>query len=124
MFESEDQENRIDVEFMKLGLRGVTVTAASGDGGSHFAFGPFNKGNLFNELNRIICSSMNMPVYPTSSPYVLSVGGTTWLAETAYGPQCTPTTPCGWSSSGGGFSWKNKTHTYQDILIPKYITSA
>ena len=43
MFESADVERRIDVELQKLGLRGVTVTAAAGDGGSHFAFGPFSQ---------------------------------------------------------------------------------
>jgi subtilase family serine protease len=45
MFQSQQQEYSIDIEFMKLGLRGVTITAASGDGGSHFAFGPFNRGD-------------------------------------------------------------------------------
>ena len=74
MFGSAEIESRIDAELMKLGLRGVTVTAASGDGGSHFAFGPFS-GGIGGALDSIICSSMQMPVYPASSPYVLSIGG-------------------------------------------------
>lgn len=58
MFGSQDIEDRVDVEFQKLGLKGVTVLASSGDGGSHFAFGPFGKSSL----NEIICDEMNMPV--------------------------------------------------------------
>jgi len=61
---------------MKLGLKGVSIFAASGDGGSHFSFGPFNNGSLSDELNSLICKNFNMPVFPTSSPYVTAVGGT------------------------------------------------
>lgn len=104
MFDSAEVEARIDMEFAKLGLRGTTITAASGDGGSHFAFGPFS-GSLGSTVNKIICGQMNMPVYPTSSPYVLSVGGTAWTPESTYGPSCSATKPCGWYSGGGGFSW-------------------
>ena len=69
MFGSAELESRIDAEFMKLGLRGVTIVAASGDGGSHFAFGPFS-GTIGHALDSIICEQMHMPVYPTASPYV------------------------------------------------------
>ena len=48
---------------LRLGLRGTTITAASGDGASHFAFGPFS-GGIGDDLNAIICNKMNMPVYP------------------------------------------------------------
>lgn len=71
------------------GLRGVTIVAAAGDGGSHFAFGPFSGGGgggIGGALDSVICSSMNMAVYPAVSPYVLSVGGTQWEAEDMYGP--------------------------------------
>ena len=66
MFDSETLEQRIDAEFQKLGLRGVTITAAAGDGASHFAFGPFS-GGIGDDLDTIICSEMNMPVYPTGN---------------------------------------------------------
>lgn len=33
-----DVTDRTNIEFMKLGLMGVTVVAASGDGGNHFSF--------------------------------------------------------------------------------------
>jgi len=40
MFSSSDQQDRINVELMKLGIRGTTVVVASGDGGSHYSFQP------------------------------------------------------------------------------------
>ena len=60
MFDSEAVEQRIDAELAKLGLRGTTITAASGDGASHFAFGPFS-GGIGDDLNAIICNKMNCP---------------------------------------------------------------
>mmetsp|Transcript_91561 Transcript_91561/g.274917 ORF Transcript_91561/g.274917 Transcript_91561/m.274917 type:complete len:759 (-) Transcript_91561:284-2560(-) len=122
MFGSAEIEQRIDVELMKLGLRGVTVTAASGDGGSHFAFGPFS-GSIGGALDGIICSSLQMPVYPASSPYVLSVGGTAWTAEDPYGPSCGSTKPCGWASSGGGFSWASSA-PFQGNTAAAYLSRA
>lgn len=104
MFHSQNLEDRIDVEFAKLGAKKVTIVAASGDGGSHFSFGPFSSGEIASELNAIICEKMNMPVYPTSSPWVLAVGGTQWLSDGMYAPPCTPTQPCAWDAAGCGFS--------------------
>lgn len=62
MFNSQILEDRIDTEFAKLGSKGVTIVAASGDGGSHFSFGPFDSGALASELNSIVCGQMHMPV--------------------------------------------------------------
>jgi len=68
MFKSQNLEDRIDVEFAKLGSKGVTILAAAGDGGSHFSFGPFDSSsNIATELNKIICDKMHLPVYPTAS---------------------------------------------------------
>ena len=54
MFGSADEQQRINVEFMKLGLRGVTVVAASGDGGSHWAFGRLKDGSSQSEVTLAI----------------------------------------------------------------------
>lgn len=62
MFNTQKIEDKIDVEFAKLGAKNVTILAASGDGGSHFAFGPFSSGEIASDLNAIICEKMNMPV--------------------------------------------------------------
>ena len=100
---------RTNVEFMKLSLRGVTLVASSGDAG---APGRTSEG----------CSSERPlnPAFPTSSPWVLSVGGTIIMnPKSISNPQtslcknntCTGSgnelnfniIRCGWTS-GGGFS--------------------
>ena len=123
MFDSEAVEQRIDAELMKLGLRGVTVTAASGDGASHFAFGPF-QGGIGDDLNTIICGQMNMPVYPTCSPYVLSVGGIQWQSDDMYGPECSSAKPCAWTDGGAGFSWLHAQPAYQRNTTAAYVSLA
>jgi subtilase family serine protease len=123
MFGDADVVTRIETELMKVGLRGTTVVAASGDGASHFAFGPF-QGGIGDDLNTIICDSMHMPVYPTSSPFVLSVGGTEWSSDDMYGPTCSSTQPCGWDSGGGGFAWSVGTAPYQNATVPAYVSKA
>ena len=55
-----------DNEAIKLGIQGTTVLAASGDDG----VSPF-----YARSDRNLCGYV--PVFPASSPYVLSVGGTT-----------------------------------------------
>lgn len=74
-----DTMDRINQEFMKVGLMGVTILAASGDGGNHFAFGKYDGSDstLSDALNEISCA-YSFPVFPTDSPYVLSVGGSSW----------------------------------------------
>jgi subtilase family serine protease len=115
MFSSEDEERRIDVELAKLGMRGTTITAASGDGASHFAFGPFSE-SIGGDLDEIICSSMNLPVYPTSSPYVLSVGGTQWSSDDMYGPTCSRSSPCAWTDGTFFVSLILTLHTLPNIF--------
>jgi hypothetical protein len=65
---------------------GVTFVAASGDGGA-----------------------WDGAIYPSSSPNVLAVGGTT-LTTSATGTYVSET---GWSGSGGGVSFFEKAATYQ-----------
>lgn len=58
MYESADQQARINVEFMNLGMRGMTVMTFMGDGGSHFSFDPgYNKSDFIGRvLNKISCN--------------------------------------------------------------------
>ena len=60
---------RTNVEFMKLGVRGVTLVASSGDDGA--------PGDLNSDcsLDSNVDAALN-PEFPGSSPYVLSVGAT------------------------------------------------
>eukprot|EP00943_MAST-04B_sp_MAST-4B-sp1_P002328 g2328.t1 len=117
MFLSQDQVKRINAGFQILGARGTTIFGSSGDGGSHFSFEPFSGGSeLANTLNDISCE-YNMPVFPTTSPYVTSVGGTDWGG---FFPSPT-NKPEAWSGSGGGFSWQFERPEYQIETIDKYI---
>ena len=54
-----------DNEAIKLGIQGTTVLAASGDGG----VSPLSAG-----ADRNLCGYV--PVFPATSPYIISVGGT------------------------------------------------
>lgn len=126
MFRTQTLEDRIDAEFAKLGSKNVTILAASGDGGSHFSFGPFTSGSIASDLNAIICEKMHMPVYPASSQWVLAVGGTQWVADSMYAPACSPTTPCAWTQTGCGFANKDldEENTVRLSTVKKYLNSA
>jgi tripeptidyl-peptidase-1 len=55
---------RVNTEFQKIGLRGVTLLSASGDSGCH------------GRTDESCTSKTLRPDFPGSSPYVTSVGGT------------------------------------------------
>ena len=95
MFKSEAQVARINHGLMALGLRGVSVLGSSGDGGSHWSFGPFRgAGRVPSVLNEVGCA-FSFPIFPSPSPYMASVGGTAWEAGD-------PRRPVAWEGSGGG----------------------
>jgi len=122
---------RTNIEFMKLGLRGVTLLASSGDAG---ALSRINEG----------CTNTNPPlnpVFPTSSPWVTSVGGTVVLNATVMdGPDVTPLCKqykcisggvqlncdldrCGWTA-GGGFSHFFNRPWWQENATNSYLNSS
>ena len=96
---------------MKLGARGLSIFASSGDGGSHWAFGPFDDEptGLAAALNVVTCEK-NFPVFPAESPYVTAVGGTDSLSDQE-----------AWVASGGGFSWTSSQPTWQSAAVAAYI---
>ena len=55
MFLSAKQTGRISAALQVLGARGVSVFGSSGDGGSHFSFGPYvsEGGTIAKTLNEI-----------------------------------------------------------------------
>ena len=87
-----DYQFRVDAEFIKFGISGRTVLIASGDEGAHCQKGQF------------------VPEWPTSSPYVTSVGGTTSLKDV-------------WIDGGGGFSNVYRTPDYQLSTVQAYLMS-
>lgn len=119
MFLSQDQVARISTALQVLGTRGVTVFGSSGDGGSHFSFGRFEGGSMASVLNEISCQ-YQIPVFPTGSPYVVSVGGEMWRRGD-------PSHPVTWAmgsdaGSGGGFSWQFRGPAYQRAAVDAYLT--
>ncbi len=115
---------RVNVEYLKIGLRGTTIVVASGDAGAP---------GRTNELCDTDVPAVN-PVFPGSSPYVLSVGATyllpgitepKWETPMCQKFQCingteervTNFAETGWTS-GGGFS------IYDSELTPSWQAKA
>ena len=117
MFSGAEQSARIDAYFQALGLRGVTVLGSSGDGGSHFSFHKFQGGAIADALNTVSCK-FQIPVFPTASPNVLSVGAEMWAGSAS--------NPVTWSvnnmyGSGGGFSIQFPAPAHQQAAVSGYL---
>ena len=91
--------NRVNVEFQKAGVRGLTFLFASGDDGADCKNSKFR------------------PEYPSSSPYVTTVGGT------ALNDPFTLPAEYGHEISGGGFSNVFARPSYQTDDVEKYLNS-
>nr|XP_061824334.1 tripeptidyl-peptidase 1-like [Nerophis lumbriciformis]XP_061824335.1 tripeptidyl-peptidase 1-like [Nerophis lumbriciformis] len=95
---------RINTEFMKAGVRGISLLFASGDSGAgcrHMA----KKQNSFR------------PSFPASSPYVTTVGGTSFKNPFKLTYEVTD------YISGGGFSNVFKMPDYQANAVAGYLKS-
>eukprot|EP00747_Dinoflagellata_sp_TGD_P024929 gnl/TRDRNA2_/TRDRNA2_130889_c0_seq1.p1 gnl/TRDRNA2_/TRDRNA2_130889_c0~~gnl/TRDRNA2_/TRDRNA2_130889_c0_seq1.p1 ORF type:complete len:497 (+),score=80.07 gnl/TRDRNA2_/TRDRNA2_130889_c0_seq1:56-1546(+) len=123
---------RVNTEFMKIGLRGVSVVVSSGDNGAN---GPTNTN----------CSRPWLePNFPASSPYVTTVGATMLTNETfdltPLPPACIQMKKRGYPcasggteiavsstgagfTSGGGFSNISVMPRYQTAAVNSYLTS-
>jgi len=127
--DSEIYAKRTNIEFMKLGLRGVTLLASSGDAGS--------PGRMSEdcEPNKPV-----NPVFPTSSPWVLSVGGNIVQNATVHVDSSAPLCQkhacidkgleincdfdrCGWTA-GGGFSNYFNRPPWQVDIVSTYLNSS
>jgi len=122
---------RVNAEFMKIGLRGVTLVVASGDSGCH------------GRTDETCTASTFTPDFPAASPYVTSVGATQ-LRDVVLELQ-NPPPVCGdayyWFcasngvedavsyefagfASGGGFSNVAPRPSYQDAAVQAYLSSS
>jgi len=88
---------RDNTEFQKLGVQGFTILVASGDSGT-------GHDGLFR------CKRF-MPNYPSTSPYVTSVGGTYIIGSDE----------SSWNYSGGGFSSAFPMPAYQQAAVSAYL---
>eukprot|EP01117_Protostelium_nocturnum_P002650 TRINITY_DN13443_c0_g1_i1.p1 TRINITY_DN13443_c0_g1~~TRINITY_DN13443_c0_g1_i1.p1 ORF type:complete len:264 (-),score=44.63 TRINITY_DN13443_c0_g1_i1:106-897(-) len=97
---------RFNVEACKLGVRGVTIVAASGDHGVSGAAAPRDCG--YN------------PIFPASSPYVVAVGGT--RGPEKFNPEIACSTANGGViTTGGGFSVFTSRPYYQSNAVNGYL---
>ncbi|XP_077414177.1 tripeptidyl-peptidase 1 [Vanacampus margaritifer] len=95
---------RINTEFMKAGVRGLSLLFASGDSGA-------GCWHMTKQLNSF------RPSFPASSPYVTSVGGTSFKNPYKVTYEVTD------YISGGGFSNVFKMPDYQASAVAGYLKS-
>lgn len=95
---SRDYSDRMNEEFQKQALRGISFIFASGDSGV---------GSMMGQCEEY------MAMYPSGSPYVTAVGATT---------QTNPETGAGLSS--GGFSNLWDRPSWQDAAVENYLSTA
>ena len=125
--------SRTNLEYVKMGLRGVTVTVSSGDAG---APGRTNEGCSMGGAG---VEAVN-PAFPGSSPYITSVGATYLVSNNTDTNWQTPLCQkygcaegvvertcnfedTGWTA-GGGFAIYNETRpTWQYEAVEKYLKS-
>jgi tripeptidyl-peptidase-1 len=93
-----DYMTRINTEFMKAGVRGLTLLFASGDDGA----GCHNNTHF-------------EPQFPSSSPYITTIGGTAFIKPFGIVEEQ------GYDISGGGFSNFFEMPDYQKELIAEYF---
>ena len=97
-------------QFAQLGARGITLLFASGDSG----VGPTGACVSNDGKN----TTMFLPSFPASCPYVTTVGATKNFA-----PEVAAFDPANNFASGGGFSNYFPRPAYQDPYVPDYIAS-
>uniref|UniRef100_A0A8C4Q9C0 Tripeptidyl-peptidase 1 n=1 Tax=Eptatretus burgeri TaxID=7764 RepID=A0A8C4Q9C0_EPTBU len=95
---------RVNREFMKAGLRGLTLLFASGDDGAGCK-------EMSKERN------VFRPSFPASSPFVTTVGGTTFSNPFKVTEEVSD------YISGGGFSNVFAQPQYQEEAVKKYLAS-
>jgi subtilase family serine protease len=114
---SQDYMTRINTEFQKAGVRGLSIFFASGDDGA-LGYGYRTVTNITRCLN----DNFN-PEFPSSSPYITSVGGTTLKPKNGhYNHEIVASTRL-WAAritSGGGFSNLWPRPVYQQAVVENY----
>ncbi|OQS02973.1 tripeptidyl-peptidase [Thraustotheca clavata] len=107
----------LDKEFIKAGLRGTTVVVASGDNGVVGSI-------LVSFCGEPLCSRYQTG-YPSSSPFVLSVGATQILNSPSQVDKfnkeiAVSTDTSGAITTGSGYSWYANRPEYQDKFVSEY----
>uniref|UniRef100_A0A7S0LM24 Peptidase S53 domain-containing protein n=1 Tax=Coccolithus braarudii TaxID=221442 RepID=A0A7S0LM24_9EUKA len=124
---SQQYVERVNTEFQKIGLKGVSLIAASGDSGA-------------NGRTDGLCTESHLnPTFPAASPYITAVGATEIHDGTPLSnppPACSGASTCASKgteaavsysqshfASGGGFSNVASTPSYQKEAVSSYLSS-
>jgi tripeptidyl-peptidase-1 len=120
---------RVNTEFQKIGLRGISLFSASGDSGANGRTDPDCTDKILH------------PDYPGCSPYVTAVGATQITSSSGVAKLKNPPPGCKGQScasagtevavsysqasfaSGGGFSWVAAQPSYQTKAVAAYMAS-
>jgi len=120
---------RVNTEFQKIGLRGISLLSASGDSGANGRTDPDCTDKILH------------PDYPGCSPYVTAVGATQITQSSGVANLPNPPPGCSGRScasggvevavsynqanfaSGGGFSWVAAQPNYQTAAVAAYMAS-
>eukprot|EP01041_Mallomonas_annulata_P002187 gene2187-4256_t len=108
-----DYAQRVELEFVKMGLRGLTIVFPSGD---------YGVGGI--PADATARCDKTWPMWPASSPYVTSVGGTKMSTDGTKELVCSALASVGSSmTSGGGFSKVNaRTNApWQSTVVSAYL---
>ena len=126
---SKEYVSRVNTEYLKLALRGITIVASSGDAGAP------------GRTNQQCDSSRPInPIFPGSSPYVTSVGATFVTVDNTTRNFTTPLclndgcitgtneksiryTNTGWTAGGGFNLYNTKTPFWQKRAVKDYLNS-
>eukprot|EP01128_Nolandella_sp_AFSM9_P010394 TRINITY_DN7176_c0_g1_i1.p1 TRINITY_DN7176_c0_g1~~TRINITY_DN7176_c0_g1_i1.p1 ORF type:complete len:612 (-),score=203.35 TRINITY_DN7176_c0_g1_i1:211-1785(-) len=122
---------RVNTEFQKIGIRGISLLAASGDSGANGRTDGFCQDTHLN------------PSYPAASPYITAVGATQISSASGVANLPSPPPACTTGqfqcasggveqsvsfeqahfASGGGFSYIASTPSYQKAAVAGYLAS-
>jgi subtilase family serine protease len=126
---SKQYVQRVNIEFQKIGLRGISLFAASGDSGANGRTDPDCTDKILH------------PDYPGCSPYVTAVGATQITQSSGVSKLPNPPPGCKGNAcasggdetavsydqaqfaSGGGFSWVAAQPSYQTKAVAAYMAS-
>jgi tripeptidyl-peptidase-1 len=102
--------DRLNAEFQKVGVRGVSILFASGDDGAGC--------QGIGAASPQACDCTFYPSFPATCPYTTSVGATKFISG-ASGPEAAVSL----FKSGGGFSQAFPTQDYQSDDVEAYLKS-
>ena len=109
-----DYMTRVNTEFMKAGVRGLTLVVY------HYLNSSLNFSQLFASGDDGAGCHNNThfePQFPSSSPYITTIGGTAFIKPFGIGEEQ------GYDISGGGFSNFFEMPDYQKEAVDNYFSS-